>query len=133
MSMGGAEKTAPPIFYRAHKFTSMPDNQLAYNVPISYGPLDVVEDFCDQTLPCLDLVRRCFAVTSDHAAIRSRSFRGSSSRGGFKRQEEKQSQENEEAKNIEGPSRQTQSKARLAPIHWKIRLRIVSSGQGNVA
>jgi hypothetical protein len=92
-----------------------------------------VEEFCDQTLPCRHFVRRCFTVPSDHASIRSRSFRGGSSRGGFKRQKEKQSQENEEAKNIEGPSRQTQSKARLALIHWKIRLRIVANGQGRGA
>jgi len=131
--MGGAARNAPPIFYWAHKFASMPDNQLAYNVPVSYGPLDIVEEFCDQTLPCRDFVRRCLAVPSDQSSNRSRSFRGGSSCGGFKDKEEKQSQENEEAKNIEGPSRQAHSKARLTRNSWKIRLRIVANGQGQVA
>jgi hypothetical protein len=97
-------------------------------VPIFFGSPDAVEDFCDQIFPCRDLVRRGFAGASDHSSIRSRSFRGASSCVGFKRQKEKQSQESEEAKNIEGPSRQTQSKARLARIHWMIHLRIVANG-----
>jgi hypothetical protein len=70
-----------------------------------------VEDFCDKTFPRRDIVRRCSALHSDHDFIRARSFRGRDSRGIPNRQKEKQSQKSEEAKSIEGPSRQTHSKA----------------------
>jgi hypothetical protein len=70
-----------------------------------------VEDLCDKTFPRGNLVRRSSALPSDHDFIRAWSFRGGDSRRGLNRQKEKQSQEIEKAKSIEGPSRQTQSKA----------------------
>jgi hypothetical protein len=122
--MGGAEATAPPIFFSGDKFKKIQGNLGAETAVYCKSP-GLMEDFREETLPYRALVGLSDALHPARDPLSSPRLRRRGPHNCFTSRKQEPIQEETvqeetihdgEAKDLEGPSRQTQSKARLAPI-----------------
>jgi hypothetical protein len=115
MSMGGAETSAPPIFFLAVNSKTRRATCGPKLLSIFCKSPGVEENFREKTFPCRAFVRHSDTLHPARDPLRSWCLRRGGSRSWFNSQKEKQIQ-GEEAKDFEGPPRQTPRKARLGLI-----------------
>ena len=87
--MGGAEATAPPIFYSGDTIANLPFNLLAYTVTHLLQVNRSGEDFREKTLPYRAFVRHRLARHSACDSLRSERFCTEGFRCNFTGQKEK--------------------------------------------